>query len=455
MTTLPVHLVRKYDRPGPRYTSYPTALEFSPSFGPDRHAEKLRAGAVSRPLSLYFHLPFCKQVCYFCGCNVIYTGNRERAHPYVDELVREMDLVAPLLQTGREVTQLHWGGGTPTFLRPELIVRLGEAIRERFRFAKDAEISVEIDPREASDLHLEALRAIGFTRASMGVQDFDADVQKAVHRIQPFELTAGRMEKLRALGFNSVNLDLMYGLPRQTLATLEDTLARTITLRPDRIAFFNFAYLPTLKNHMRRIRAEELPNAAEKLAMLALAVDRLTAAGYRYIGMDHFVLPDDELSRALDDGTLHRNFQGYTTRAGADMIGIGVTSISDLGDAYVQNVKTEHEYSARLTAGKLPTERGVTLTAADQLRRWIIMTLMSRFALDYAELSRRMGTDAQEALRPEWTALQTFADDGLVEFHTGGMRVTETGRFLIRNICMVFDEYLNAPEKTARFSRTV
>lgn len=457
-TTFPASLIRKYDRPGPRYTSYPTALEFSEKFGPEAFETKVRENnrTAEKPLSLYFHLPFCKQVCYFCACNAIYTGKRERAVPYVDQLILELEMTGALVHPGREVTQLHWGGGTPTFLLPELMAKLQNATKRRFKFSADAEISVEVDPREASAEHMATLAEIGFNRVSLGVQDFHPDVQEAVNRIQPYEVTAGTVEMARRHGFKSVNIDLMYGLPRQTMQRLDETLAKTIGLRPDRIAFFNYAYLPDLKKHMRRIDPGEIPSPEVKLAMLERAVSVLTDAGYRYIGMDHFVLPTDELAIALDQGVLHRNFQGYTTRAGAELYGFGVTAISDLGDAYSQNLKTETQYYARLEKGELPTQRGIRLTADDLLRRDVIMSLINRFEVDLAAVSAQHGVAWEPYFGADLAALRTFEEDGLVSRAGARVKVEPQGRFLIRNICMTFDAYMAKKAAEAkRFSRTV
>lgn len=457
-TKFPAELIRKYDRPGPRYTSYPTALEFNERFGPAEFEAKVRENnrTAEKPLSLYFHLPFCKQVCYFCACNAIYTGKRERAVPYVDQLVRELERTAAMVHPDRKVTQLHWGGGTPTFLLPELMEKLQAETKGRFNFDADAEISVEVDPREASPQHMATLAAIGFNRVSLGVQDFHPDVQEAVNRIQPYEVTAATVDAARRLGFQSVNIDLMYGLPRQSMARLEETLAKTIELRPDRIAFFNYAYLPELKKHMRRIDPGEIPSPEVKLAMLERAVGTLTDAGYRYIGMDHFVLPGDELALALDRGELHRNFQGYTTRAGAELYGFGVTAISDLGDAYSQNERTELQYYDRLNHGRLPTARGVRLTADDLLRRDVIMSLINRFEVDLADVSARHGVDWEATFGDDVAALRTFEDDGLVSRQGARIVVEPQGRFLIRNICMTFDAYLaKKATEVRRFSRTV
>ncbi len=456
-TRIPTELIKKYDRPGPRYTSYPTAVEFSDSFGPAEYAENLRETNQTgeRPLSLYFHLPFCEKVCYFCGCNVIYTNKRDRAIPYVDHVIREMELVRPLVHADRRVTQLHWGGGTPTFLKPELMRKLMEATKRLFPFADDAEIGIEVDPREAGDEHIETLGEIGFNRLSMGVQDFAPEVQRAVNRIQPFELTADRLKKARAVGFTSVNLDLMYGLPKQTLETMSDTLERTISLRPDRIAFFNFAWLPELKKHMRRINPDEIPSPDVKLQLLEMAVNKLNEAGYRYIGMDHFALPEDELCKALDAGTLHRNFQGYTTHAEADLYGFGVTSISEIGATYSQNDKINEPYQAKVERGDFPTIRGVRLTQDDLIRRDVIMGLINRMHVDLADVGQKFGIEPAAYFEGDIAELRPFIEDGLVTVEGLHIRVTEPGRFLIRNICMTFDAYLKLAPAEKKFSRTI
>lgn len=458
MSQLPTTLIRKYDKPGPRYTSYPTALEFHETFGPERFEQCLRENNVSdeRPLSLYFHLPFCKQVCYFCGCNAIYTGRRERAQPYVEQLLREIDLIAAHVRSGRWVVQIHWGGGTPTFLAPELMERLHRATLAAFDISPDAEIGVEIDPREASDEHLQTLARLGFNRLSIGVQDFHPEVQKAVNRIQPYALTAAKLQRARELGFGSINVDLMYGLPLQTRERMLETLQLTLDLRPDRIAFFNYAYLPELKKHMRRINPNHIPPPEEKLAMLEAAVEQLTEAGYVYLGMDHFVLPGDELAVALREGRMQRNFQGYTTHAGAELYGLGVTAISDLGTAYAQNVKTEVQYAARMAEGRFATWRGVWLSQDDHLRRQVIMDIMSRFTVDLGKVATAYGVDAAHYFARELRALQEFEADGLITRDGLRLRVTESGRFLVRNVAMVFDAYLqHAPAQERRFSRTV
>lgn len=457
MTSLPIDLIKKYDRAGPRYTSYPTALEFSPSFDAEAYRQNLLATNQSgdRPISLYFHLPFCEKVCYFCACNVVYTNKRARAVPYVEQVIREMEMVQPLIHPDRKVTQLHWGGGTPTFLTPELMVTLQEATQRLFSFAEDAEVSVEVDPREASDAHLEALAKSGFNRLSMGVQDFSPDVQKAVNRIQPYDLTADRLQKARSLGFTGVNFDLIYGLPKQTLETMRTTLEHTIALRPDRVAFFNFAYLPELKKHMRRINPDDMPSPDTKLLLLQLAVDMLSEGGYRYIGMDHFALPEDELCRALDDGSLHRNFQGYTTHAEADLYGFGVTSISEIGDTYSQNEKINEVYYSRLEQDMFPTARGVRLQQDDLIRRAVIMTLINRMSVDLGDIGSRFGIEPLAYFDDDLAELRQFEDDGLLTRDGLCLTVTEPGRFLIRNICMCFDAYLKREPEARKFSRTI
>lgn len=453
---VPIDLIRKYDRPGPRYTSYPTAIEFTERFTENDYVRHLReSNAVGKPLSLYFHLPFCKSVCYFCACSVVYTNKRERAVPYVDQLIREMELVRPHVDAGREVTQLHWGGGTPTFLAPDLMRSLQAAARRIFPFAADAEISVEVDPREASTAHLDALSSAGFNRLSLGVQDFDPQVQEAVNRIQPYDLTAKVLSEARGRGFTSVNFDLIYGLPRQTLASMRQTLELALDLKPDRLAFFNFAYLPEMKSHMRRIDPKELPAAETKLAMLEMAVSTLLSSGYRYIGMDHFARPGDELAVAQDQGTLHRNFQGYTTRAGTDMLAFGATSIGAVGGAYVQNVKTVDVYADRVNNGRLPTVRGVSLTADDKLRHEVIMTLINRLHIDLDAVGRAHGVDARAYFGEALGAMREFEDDGLVNVTGTKIQVTPAGRFLIRNICMLFDAYRQSDPAVRQFSRTV
>ena len=375
-----IDLLRRYSEPGPRYTSYPTAPVFTEDFGADDFEAEIRRSNErdpTRPLSLYFHLPFCDTLCYFCGCTMIATRRPEKKERYLDVLEREIDRVAAMIDPRRRVVQLHWGGGTPTDYAPDQIRRLAAYIRERFRFADDAECSCEIDPRGLTREHMEALRDGGFNRVSMGVQDFDPRVQEAVNRVQPEDVTRRVIEWSRELGFRSVNLDFIYGLPHQSAATFGTTLEKIIELRPERIAVFNFAYVPWLKKHHRQlIDPDALPGPDERLAILKMTIERLCRAGYVYIGMDHFALPDDELAVAFRTKTLHRNFQGYSTHAGCDLYGLGMSAISQLDDAYAQNHKELAAYYEAVESGRLATRCGWRLDDDDRLRRDVIMRIM-------------------------------------------------------------------------------
>jgi oxygen-independent coproporphyrinogen-3 oxidase len=449
-------LLARYDRSGPRYTSYPTAPHFTDTFGPADYLAAVReAGAVpGREASLYFHLPFCRRVCYFCACNTIFTNDRATGHAYNDDLKREIDLVLAAMAHRPVVRQLHWGGGTPTFSPPEILDALGRAIHERVSFAPGAEVSVEVDPRETTPEHLDVLARHGFNRISLGVQDFDADVQKAVNRVQPWEMTKGVVDAARARGFGSVNIDLIYGLPRQSPAAFDTTLERLLELDPDRVALFNFAYLPEMVRHQRVIKPEQLPPPADKLAMFRRGIERLTGAGYVFIGMDHFARAGDELALALAAGTLGRNFQGYTTHAGLDLYGFGVSAIGQVGNTYAQNRKSREAWRAALDAGHPPVARGLRLTDDDRLRRAVIMELMCRFALDRRALGQRFGIDVDDYFADEFRRLEPLAADGLVTITPDRIHVTPAGRLLVRNIAMTFDAYL-AGDPAPRYSRTV
>lgn len=449
-------LIRKYDTAGPRYTSYPTAPQFTEAFGPAEYERAVReaASAPDPAASLYFHLPFCRRVCYFCACNVVFSNDRARGWSYNDLLRKEMDLTLAMAGTAPLVRQLHWGGGTPTFNPPEVLDDLGRSIRERFPFADDAEVSVEVDPRETTPEHLEAMRRHGFNRVSMGIQDIDPDVQKAVNRIQPIEKTEGVVQAARRLGYTSVNVDLIYGLPRQTPASFAATLDRVLELAPDRVALFNFAYLPEMVRHQRVLKPEQLPRPADKLAILSSAVERFTEAGWVFIGMDHFARPDDELARAQADGTLYRNFQGYTTRAGLDLYGFGITAISQVGPTYSQNRKDFEAWSSAVQAGTPPTWRGIRLNDDDLLRRDIIFSLMCHFRLDMNDIGARHGVEFETRFAAELDSLRGMEADGLLRLRPGFLEVLPAGRLLVRNIAMTFDAYLGAPA-TRRFSRTV
>ncbi len=449
-------LVRKYDGPGPRYTSYPTAPAFRDSFGPEEHACLLAASARDgAPLSLYVHIPFCATRCLFCGCNVVVSRDRGWGGRYLPLLEREMELAAERLGAARrEVVQVHWGGGTPTFLPPRDLTALMAAIERHFHLAEDCEISVEVDPREASAEHLDALAAAGVRRLSLGVQDLDPEVQQAVRRVQTAEEIRRVIDGARRRGIHGINVDLIYGLPRQTVSGFLATVREVLALAPDRLAVFNFAYLPSRFRHQRAIDPAALPGPEEKLSLLEGAVREITAAGYAFIGMDHFARPGDPLARALREGTLTRNFQGYSTHGGTDLVGFGVSAISAAGGGYAQNRLTIPEYRAAIEAGTLATERGLALSAEDRLRRDVILDLMCHFALDKGGIERRHGIDFDRHFAAELRYLEPLADDGLVELFRDRVEVTPRGRFMVRNVAMAFDAYLGV-QPSVVYSRTV
>ena len=450
-------LIRRYDKAGPRYTSYPTAVQFHERFGAAEYAAAASAtNAGAAPLSLYFHIPFCDTVCFYCGCNKIVTKNRRRAAPYLALLHREIELQGALFDRSRVVDQLHWGGGTPTFISPDEMRELMRVTRTHFQLRDDdqGEYSIEVDPREADADIMALLRELGFNRLSLGVQDFDPRVQQAVNRIQSEEQTLGVLHAARALGFRSVNMDLIYGLPLQTVAGFNATLEKIIAAGPDRLSVFNYAHLPELFKTQRQIDAGQLPSPAEKLAILQSTIERLTAAGYVYIGMDHFARPDDELAVAQRAGTLYRNFQGYSTHADCDLVGMGVTSIGKVGDTYSQNEKTMEAYEAALGAGRLPVYRGIALGADDLLRRHIITELICNFRLVIPEVERRYGVEFARYFAPEQAELASMQQDDLLRLLPDRIEVTPAGKLLIRNICMVFDRYLRDRE-TQRFSKVI
>jgi oxygen-independent coproporphyrinogen-3 oxidase len=456
------NLLARYDRPGPRYTSYPTAVEFHDGVNAAVYAATLaRADALtSEPLSAYVHLPFCEERCAYCGCNVVITKRRDVAARYLEYLDREIDLVAAHLPRRREVSQLHWGGGTPTYYSAPQIGRVFERLARQFTFTPGAEIGVEIDPRVTSAGQLGTMRRLGFNRLSMGVQDFDPEVQEAVNRVQSFELTRGLVDEARALGFRSINIDLIYGLPYQTTGGFGRTLEQVLELRPERVAVYSFAFVPWIRAHMKHLPAAALPDAALKIDLLALALETFTGAGYRHIGMDHFALPDDELARALDDRSLHRNFMGYTVQSARDMVAVGVSGIGDVQGTFVQNTKKLSEYYAALDAGRFPVERGYVLDADDRLRRHVITELMCNGHLDVRNVEHRFdipfaGYFASELA--ELTGPDSPASDGLVSVGPDAIDVTPLGRLFVRNVCMTFDRYLPARARAATpvFSRTV
>ena len=451
-------LIARMTQRGPRYTSYPTADRFTPAFGAAAFSAAARPG---KPLSLYVHIPFCESLCYYCACNKIITHDRAKAVKYLGYMLREIDLQAGLFSDGAIVEQLHFGGGTPTYLSDAQMGDLLGHLRGRYAFAPDdsGEFSIEIDPRTVDAARIRTLRRQGFNRLSLGVQDFDADVQRAVNRIQPEALTRDAIAAAREAGFRSISIDLIYGLPLQDMATMAATLDKVVAAAPDRISVYNYAHMPQLFKSQKLIRDEDLPDGATKLAMLGLCIERLGAAGYVYIGMDHFARPDDELARAQRDGTLHRNFQGYSTHADIDMVACGVSAISAVAGTYAQNEKSLERYYARLDRGELPVARGLALSVDDLLRRDVIQKLMCDFALDLRDLAARWDVDVGARFAPELARLAELARDGLLTVTPERIDVTPKGRLLVRNICMVFDDYFGKPAavplQRMQYSRTV
>jgi oxygen-independent coproporphyrinogen-3 oxidase len=454
----PRALLQRMDGPGPRYTSYPTADRFD-AFDANRLGEvfaqrrRLDEAGAATPLSVYIHVPFCESVCYYCACNKIVTRHHERAAPYLDALATELDLVTDAIGWQRSVAQVHLGGGSPTFLSDAELSALMAALRNAFFVTPQAEISIEVDPRTVTPARLAHLRELGFNRLSFGVQDFDADVQQAVHRVQPFESVRDLMASARELGFASVNADLIYGLPRQTPASFERTIAQVASLRPDRLALYAYAHLPARFKPQRRIEERELPAPAQRLEMLAAAMSGLQAAGYDYIGMDHFALPGDALAAAKREGRLHRNFQGYSTHPDCDLVGLGVSAIGRVGTSYYQNAKTLPEYTAALAAGRLPVARGLALATDDLVRRDIIMALMCHGRVDFADIERAHGLRMAEAFADELRRLAPLAADGLVTLTADAIQVTRSGWFVVRAVALVFDRYLADGASRERFSK--
>jgi oxygen-independent coproporphyrinogen-3 oxidase len=451
-------LLVKYDRPGPRYTSYPTAVEFHDGFGPEDYEEHLARAdeAADEPLSLYVHVPFCESRCTFCGCYVVVTRKEEVPPRYLASVDRELALLAERLPRRRRLAQYHWGGGTPTHLTPDQMRRLQASVLERFTIDEDAEVAVEIDPRETTDEDLEVLRELGFNRISIGVQDFTPEVQVAIGRGQTEAGTRHTYGRCRELGFASVNLDLIYGLPRQTPETFRASLETVLDLRPDRVAVYSYAHVPWIRPHQKRIREEDLPDRDTKLALFGIAMEMFRSAGYLQIGMDHFSLPGDELARAVENGTLHRNFMGYTVKAGSDMLGVGVSAIGDVRGAFAQNTKKLAAYDRELASGRLPVEKGYRLVGDDALRRHVITSLMCNFALDRREVERRFDIDFAATFGPELSRLREAEEEGFLTVTADRIEVAPLGRLFIRNVCMTFDRYLK--EKLGDrpvFSRTV
>ncbi|MDM0087050.1 MULTISPECIES: oxygen-independent coproporphyrinogen III oxidase [unclassified Variovorax] len=453
-------MLQRFDVQGPRYTSYPTADRFVEAFGSEDYAQALRqralnTGARALPLSVYVHLPFCASLCYFCACNKIVTGHPERAEAYLDYLEREIALQVAQLGRGAAVSQLHLGGGTPTFLDDAALARLMAMLRGAFTLAPEGEYAIEIDPRTIDEARLERIAALGFNRLSFGVQDFDAAVQKAVHRIQPAEQVFDLVASARRLGFGSINVDLIYGLPRQTAASFDRTLEKICALRPERIALYAYAHLPERFKPQRRIDPAELPDAAAKLDMLSRSIAALTAAGYVYIGMDHFALPTDPLAIARRQGRLHRNFQGYSTQPECDLVALGVSAIGRVGATYSQNAKTLEEYYDLLDQGRLPVVRGLALSRDDVLRRAVIMALMCQGQLSFESIGLAHLVDFRQHFAAELEALQPLVAQGLVTVDDHEIEVTPIGWFFVRAIAMVFDRYLQADRNRSRFSRII
>jgi oxygen-independent coproporphyrinogen-3 oxidase len=449
-------LVRKYDRPGPRYTSYPSAPQFTEAFDDRAYRDRVELSngdPIPRPLSIYVHVPFCQSLCFYCACNKIITRNRDKAARYLEYLKREIALQGELFDGDRPVIQLHLGGGTPTYLDERQVADLMTALGVHFQIAEGAECSVEVDPRTVGPAQIEVLAGLGFNRLSFGVQDFDPDVQHAVNRVQTEQQTAELISAARRHHFHSVSVDLIYGLPKQTPATFEATLDKVLGLEPDRLAVYNYAHLPQLFKAQRLIRTEDLPSPETKLALLGLTIERLTGAGYAYIGMDHFARAGDGLARALQEGTLQRNFQGYSTHADTDLIGLGVTGIGSVGGSYSQNLRHLNAYYERLDAGRLPVFRGLVLSDDDLLRRELINTLMCRGRLDFRAVEKRHGICFARAFRTELRRLEPMAADGLLMIGADFIELRPLGRLMLRNVCMVFDRYLQP--RPQQFSRTV
>ena len=463
-SVLTADLVARMSRQGPRYTSYPTADRFVPDFGSDAYRAAVEArhkSQVRPPLSLYVHIPFCRSLCYYCACNKIITNDRDKAAEYLGYLLREIDMQASLYTGMNRVEQLHFGGGTPTYLTGAQMDTLTRHLRGVFDFAPDAEgeYGIEIDPRTVDAARIAELRAQGFNRISLGVQDFDPDVQRAVNRIQPEALTLDAIAAARAQGFRSISIDLIYGLPKQSVASMQRTLDKVVAASPDRISVYNYAHMPDLFKSQRLIREEDMPSAQTRLDLLGLCIGHLTAHGYVYIGMDHFAKPDDELALAQRAGKLHRNFQGYSTHADADMLSCGVSAISAVANVYSQNEKSLGRYYAALDRGELPVARGIGLSLDDMVRRDLIQRLMCDFDLDIGAFERRHGIVFDSYFAREQPQLEALAKDELVVRTRNRLQVTDEGRFLIRNVCMVFDRYLGRdtaiPLQRMPYSRTI
>lgn len=449
-------LVSKYNVPGPRYTSYPTALQFTEEIDPVTLYDGLYSGSqFPDSFSLYIHIPFCHSLCWYCGCTKVITKDPASADKYLDYVEKEIQLTAPTIHPDSDVKQIHFGGGTPTFLTPDQICRLGDIIRQNYKLHPDIEFSVEIDPRRVGEGHIDSLRKIGCNRASLGVQDTNEEVQKAIHRIQPFEQTKLITELLRSSGIKNINFDLIYGLPKQTLSTFRDSLQNVLSLDPDRLAIYSYAHMPSLMPSQKLLNEDDFPSTRDKLSMLVYAIDTLPNSGYDFIGMDHFAKSDDELSRSLHNGTLQRNFQGYSTHADLNMIGLGMSGISQNSEIYRQNEKELPAYYSALDSEKLPIRKMLELTYDDRIRKKIIMQIMCNAELDYNQFSDKIGVSFQHAFKDELDRIAEFESDGLIIKFDNGFQITKTGRLFLRNIAMVFDTYLNQHRHQRAYSKTV
>ena len=451
-------LIKRYDKAGPRYTSYPTAVQFNDGYTVETYktfAEK--SNSSGKALSLYFHIPFCDTVCFYCGCNKVVTKDRSKAAPYLQRVFKEIAMQAELFDKSRKVDQLHWGGGTPTFISHDEMRELMAVTRKHFNLHDDdsGEYSIEIDPREVSRDSIKLLRELGFNRMSLGVQDFNPAVQKAVNRIQSREQTMAALTTAREENFKSISVDLIYGLPLQTVESFDSTLDELIDISPDRVSVFNYAHLPERFKPQRRINEHELPAPAAKLEIFKHCMEKLTNAGYVYIGMDHFAKPTDELTIAQQNGELYRNFQGYATHADCDLVGIGITSIGTIANSFAQNVRTLEEYYDCIDNDRLAIFRGVEIDDDDLVRREVIMQLICHFTLNFSRIEERFNIDFKDYFANELERYQVMVEDGLISMDDDSITVTAKGRLLIRNICMVFDRYIKPDEKTERFSKLI
>ncbi len=451
-------LLRRYDRPGPRYTSYPTAVEFHEGVGASDYAKKLEAADAVRdePLSLYFHLPFCEERCTFCGCHVVITRKRERATEYLGYIEREIDLVSKHLPHRRRVAQYHWGGGTPTYYSPAELRQLHQTVLDRFEILPDAEVAIEIDPRVTTHEHIEVLREFGFNRLSMGVQDFTPEVQAIINRYQSEESSRELFDFCRKQGFGGINVDLIYGLPLQTPETFERTLDSIIDMRPDRVAMYSFAFVPWKAGNQNVMTEDMLPPPELKVQLYLLGLRKFSEAGYELIGMDHFAVPEDELATALRERRLHRNFQGYTIKPATDTVAFGVSGIGDLQGAYIQNLKSHDRYYQAIRDSQLPVLRGVLLSRDDEIRRYVITQIMCNFYLEKRDVEQRFDLDFDRAFASELEALREHEQNGFLELHDDHIQISPMGRVFIRNIAMTFDTYLKKKSDTKKtFSRTI